>query len=56
MVENKINPPPPAEGTENEKHEDVEPEYIDPEQRALEILELRIKFQLDLLKDNDSFK
>lgn len=48
MVENKINPPPPEEGKEKE-HDEDEPEAIDLEHRALEITQMRLKFQLDLL-------
>ena len=56
MVENKINPPPPEEGEEPKKKEDEEePEPIDYDKRALEITELKLKFQLDLLKQNETF-
>jgi hypothetical protein len=70
MVENFINPPPPEEKEVEEKkddkgkkddkkkseEEDEEPESIDYDQRAIDIMELKLKFQLDLLKENETFK
>lgn len=56
MVENFINPPPPEEGKEKPQEDEEEPEPVDFEKRALEITEMKIKFQLDLLKQNETFK
>jgi hypothetical protein len=53
LVDAIINPP-PVEGEEKEEQEEEEP--VDLEQRALDITNLRIKFQLDLMKSNEFLK
>ena len=54
MIEMIINPPPPEEGKEKPADEEEEP--IDFDQRNLQITQLKLKYQLDLLKTNETLK
>jgi hypothetical protein len=55
MVENKLNPPKAEEGKDDDDdHHHHEP--VDLEKRNLEIVQMKLKFQIDLLKDNPNFK
>ena len=51
LVDAIINPPPPPEG--EEKEDDDAEDAPDLEARALEITKLKLKFQLDLIKENE---
>lgn len=50
LVDAIINPPPPAEGEEKEQSDEDAP---DLEARYHEITKIKLKYQLDLIKENE---
>ena len=52
LVDAVINPPPPADGEEKEDADDGE-DAPDLEARALEITKLKLRYQLELIKENE---